>query len=115
MNKREVGTTYEQAAAIYLARMGYVILCLNYRCYCGEIDIIAKDGKTLVFIEVKYRATNKYGDPAQAVTTKKQVKIYKSAQCYLKQNHIADVPCRFDIVAIQGQQIRIIKNAFGGM
>lgn len=115
MNRREIGSNYEQAAALYLKNKGYRILCMNYCCYCGEIDIIAKDGETLVFIEVKYRSTSKFGDPAQAVNVKKQMKIYKSAQCYLKQNHILEVPCRFDIVAIQGQQIRIIKNAFGGI
>jgi putative endonuclease len=115
MNRRQIGSNYEQAAATYLSRQGYQILCMNYRCYCGEIDIIAKEKDTLVFIEVKYRRTSNFGDPAQAVNKKKQWKIYKSAQFYMKEHAIRDVPCRFDIVAIQGEQIRIIKNAFGGM
>ncbi|MEF9941266.1 MAG: YraN family protein, partial [Lachnospiraceae bacterium] len=71
-NKRKVGQTYEQAVGEYLSRYGYEIIRYNYRCPIGEIDIIAKEGKVLVFCEVKYRKTNQMGDPLEAVTRKKQ-------------------------------------------
>ncbi|WP_124066511.1 YraN family protein [Clostridium sp. E02] len=113
MNTREIGSTYESLAASFLKQAGYDILEQNYRDRSGEIDLIANDGKYYVFIEVKYRANGKKGDPAEAVDAKKQFKIRNMARRYLYRHHLEeDTPCRFDVVAILGQDVRLIQNAF---
>lgn len=111
--RRAVGTYYEGQAALYLKQQGYRILEQNFSSRCGEIDLIAKDGDTLVFVEVKYRSSASFGDPAEAVTAKKQEKIRKTARYYLCTHQLSeDTPCRFDVAAILGSQIRLIKHAF---
>ena len=111
-NTRKTGARYEKHAGAYLEAHGYEILQYNYRCKKGEIDIVAKDGEYLVFCEVKYRAGVSGGSPAEAVDLRKQKKISGSAMYYLMENYLTDVPCRFDVVAIQGREITLIKNAF---
>lgn len=119
-NKRQTGAYYEQAAARYLEQLGYEILEYNYRCRSGEIDIIAKDGAYVVFCEVKYRADSRKGDPLEAVDARKQNVIFRCAMYYLAEHHLNDVPCRFDVIGIQGQdgsedaKVTYIKNAFTG-
>jgi len=113
MNKRELGTKYEIVAAKYLQKMGYEILERNFRCRQGEIDIIAHDGQYLVFVEVKYRTDQSKGSAAMAVSHKKQQSISRVAAFYLLKNQLSDdTPCRFDVVAIDGEEIQIYKNAF---
>ncbi len=113
MNKRNVGTKYETIACEYLKAQGYEILERNFRCRQGEIDIIAKDGRYLVFVEVKYRANAVCGYAASAVSRKKQQVISRVAAFYLIKNRLSDtVPCRFDVVAIDDKEIHIYKNAF---
>lgn len=112
-NLRKVGSEFEDMAANYLENNGYVILERNYRDRFGEIDIIAEDGRELVFVEVKYRRNLEKGDPAEAVHYIKQQKIRNTAKRYLYRHHLGeDIPCRFDVVAILGQKIRLIKDAF---
>ena len=74
-NRRQIGTEEEALAAVFLKAQGYEILEQNFRCRLGEIDIIARDGSALVFIEVKYRRNAAYGTPAEAVNLRKQQKI----------------------------------------
>lgn len=113
LNKRKIGTAYELRAAAYLKKNGYRILELNFRCRQGEIDLIARDGTYLVFIEVKYRSSLKDGDPLEAVDRRKQKKIIRVAEYYLCMHpEKADLPCRFDVIGIEGKQIRLIRNAF---
>lgn len=113
MNKRILGTQYEQRAADFLKEQGYFILQKNYRCRLGEIDIIARDRKYLVFVEVKYRRNDKKGYPGQAVTYQKQRTISKVAGEYLmRHSYNMEVLCRFDVVSILGEEITLIKNAF---
>ena len=81
-NRRAIGTEYETLACEYLTRHGYQILCRNFRCRQGEIDIIARDRDYLVFIEVKYRRDEHEGDPAEAVDYRKQKKISRVAEYY---------------------------------
>ena len=116
MNNRERGTTEEQLAADFYEARGYTVLQKNYRRRTGEIDLIVRSPENrLVFCEVKYRKTLKYGDPAEAVTAEKQARIYRTAQWYLKENRIPlDTLMRFDVVSITGNKIRLIENAFGG-
>lgn len=114
MNKHEVGARYEQIAAVYLVDHGYKILERNFRCRSGEIDIIARDKKTVVFVEVKYRASAGYGSPLEAVTRQKQRKIIRVAQWYLHiHGYDMSADCRFDVVAIEGTEVTLIQNAFG--
>ena len=116
INKRTVGSKYEQAAGEFLIKKGYRIIAYNYRCKLGEIDIIALDGDELVFVEVKYRASSRYGSPMEAVDYRKQNKIYMVANYYLMEQHISKyTKVRFDVVGILGKEITLIKNAFGGM
>lgn len=113
MNKRETGTKYETLAAEYLLQNGYHILHKNFRCKQGEVDIIARDGKYLVFIEVKYRSTLRSGHAVSAVSYKKQQTISRVAAFYLLKYKLSDsTPCRFDVVAIDGERIQLYKNAF---
>lgn len=112
MNKREVGTAYEQFAAAYLKELGYEIVEANYRCPVGEIDLVAKDGSYLVFVEVKYRKNLAAGSPFEAVNTKKQQTIRQVARWYLAERHGEDMPVRFDVAGILGEEITIVKDAF---
>lgn len=112
-SKRSVGTAYEEKTAEYLQSRGYFILCRNFRCRQGEIDLIARQGGYLVFIEVKYRKTGGSGRPEEAVTLGKQRAICRTADYYrLCQGLGEETPCRFDVVAILGEEIILYQNAF---
>jgi putative endonuclease len=117
INKRNKGSKFERIAAAYLYKeLNYEILEMNFRCRIGEIDIIAKDGSTLCFIEVKYRKDDSFGMPQEAVDIKKQKKILLVSAYYRTLHNIrSDYQIRFDVVAILGNRIKIIKNAFGGI
>lgn len=115
MNKRSVGASYEGIACDYLKNRGYTILEKNYRNRAGEIDIIAMDGEYICFIEVKYRRDRGCGMPLEAVNFKKQKNIIKVAKYYLMmKGHTEWTPCRFDVVAIEGEDITLLQNAFEG-
>lgn len=112
-NKRITGSRYEALAARYLEEQGLLVLEHNYRSRRGEIDLIAKDGDYLVFVEVKFRRNERLGFPEEAVDPRKQHKISQTAGYYLyRQGYDSDIPCRFDVVAITGNRIRWIKHAF---
>ena len=112
-NRRQIGTEEEALAAEFLEGRGYRIVERNFRCRLGEIDLIARDGSVLVFIEVKYRKTGAYGDPAEAVDARKQARILRTARYYMTRYHISeDTPCRFDVVAVLGSNVRLIRDAF---
>lgn len=113
MDNRERGRRYEVFAARYLCSRGYQILAQNFRCGQGEVDIIAREGKYLVFVEVKYRRNLGTGFPAEAVDGKKQQRIRQAARYYLYRNHYGEeIPCRFDMVSIVGEKISLIQDAF---
>jgi len=113
-NKRSLGSEKERIAADYLKERGYRILEMNFRCRQGEIDLVARDGKYLVFVEVKYRADGRAGAPEEAVNRAKQRTILQVARFYLYRHRFSeDTPCRFDVVGITGEKIRLIKDAFG--
>jgi putative endonuclease len=114
--RRTVGKAGEEAAVQYLLRQGYSILQRNYRCRFGEIDLIARDGGTLAFIEVKTRRSQRFGPAASAVTFEKQHHLIKASQMYMTQMKRAYELCRFDVVAVEmdahGLRIELIKDAF---
>ncbi len=113
-NKREVGSDKENVAAAYLEKKGYFIIQKNYRVRQGEIDIVARDGDTLVFVEVKYRKNLSSGHPLEAITPSKIKQISRTALFYLNQNKISvdNTPIRFDVIGILGEEITHIENAF---
>ena len=113
VNKRALGTEYESLACEYLEKEGLKIIARNYRVRIGEIDIIARDGNELVFIEVKYRKNRDYGGAEYAIPLSKQKVIRKVAEWYMKQNGVnPNAYCRFDAVLIDGENIEHIKNAW---
>jgi len=112
------GAEGEAFAADYLIKNGYRILEQNYRTSLGEIDIIARDGETLVFIEVKARSSARFGAPQLAVDHRKQVKISRVALAYLSRKKGPPGLCRFDVLALRkdrsGFKAELIRNAFDG-
>ncbi|MCI8429111.1 MAG: YraN family protein [Lachnospiraceae bacterium] len=113
MNRRQTGTAYEELAARRLSDQGYEILERNFYCRQGEIDLIARDGGYLVFIEVKYRRDLQSGHPLEAVGTYKQRRIARAAVYYCHSHGISDSQaCRFDVISILGNEIEHVKNAF---
>jgi putative endonuclease len=112
-NTRCTGNEYETQAVAYLENKGYKILDRNYTVRQGEIDIVARDEKYLVFCEVKYRAGNGSGYPEEAVNYRKQRQISKVALYYINHKRIPpDEPIRFDVISISQNEIRHMKNAF---
>jgi putative endonuclease len=113
MNKRTEGTRYERMAEEFLTGQGYRIIDRNFRCRRAEIDLVAREGKYLVFLEVKERSSDALGAAAQAVDRKKQDRICAAARFYLYRFRIDPaMPVRFDVVTIDGGKVRLIRNAF---
>jgi putative endonuclease len=114
--RQELGKQGEELAVEELTRRGYAILERRYRTQYGEIDIVADDRGTLVFVEVKARLTAEFGTAAEAVTPWKQRRLTRMAKFYLTCTHVIDRPCRFDVVAIMldGPEpvIEVFQNAF---
>lgn len=110
---RKQGTIWEKEAKEFLEKKNFEILQENFHSRYGEIDLIAKQGKYLVFVEVKYRSNEKGGHPLEAVDARKQQHICKTAEYYcLCQGYGENVPCRFDVIGILGTKIIHIENAF---
>ncbi len=106
------GTAGEISAVNFLKKKGYKILDVNYKTKFGEIDIIAQDGKIIVFVEVKKRETLAYGRPIEAVNFRKQQKIKRVAEFYLMVKRQTYADCRFDVIEILGDMINHVENAF---
>jgi putative endonuclease len=109
------GAQAEGIAAAFLARHGLKLVEKNYRCRLGEIDLILREGRTLVFVEVRLRRNRDYGGAAASITPHKQGKLLRAARHYLQQLG-GTPPCRFDVVllsALEGIEPEWIRNAFG--
>lgn len=109
------GDEAEQLASEFLQRQHLVLLERNYRCRFGEIDLIMRDGMTLVFVEVRMRTSQIFGGAAASITLSKQTKLLRTARHYLTRLKSMP-PCRFDAVLLSGsnsQELEWIKNAFG--
>jgi putative endonuclease len=115
-NTKETGKKGEEIAVAYLKNKGYRIRERNYRCPFGEIDIIALDGEAVVFVEVKSRKSDDFGDPEAAVDTRKQAKLSRAALNYINEHNLNDRNARFDVVAVsffkEVDRVRLIKDAF---
>lgn len=114
-SKKTVGKKGEEVAAHFLRRQGFEILERNYHYRRGEIDIVARDRKTLVFIEVKTATSDRYGPPEGWVDFRKQQQVAKIATAYLQEHKLTNVDCRFDVIAVDTTKengINHIRNAF---
>jgi putative endonuclease len=112
-----LGRSGEEAAVAYLQKQRFRVLERGFRFGHGEIDIIASDKDTLVFIEVKTRQSLEFGRPEESVTTRKQQQIRRLAEAYLALNNLGDVSCRFDVLSVhytspQGYRIEHVRDAF---
>jgi putative endonuclease len=113
---RQRGRNAEQLAADYLSGRGYEVIERNFECRLGEIDIIAREGKDLVFIEVRSRHSVDALNPVFSVNVRKQKKIAQVAQVYLDRHYRQDPACRFDVVLVTvgpPPEIELIRDAFG--
>jgi putative endonuclease len=115
--RQRLGIVGEELAAAALAARGYAILERRYATERGEIDIIAEDGDTLVFVEVRARATGEFGRAAESVTVAKQRQVTRMAIDYLTRHRITNRPCRFDVVAVDqaltdAPEITVYAGAF---
>lgn len=111
-----LGLIGEDLACQELERLGYAVLARRYRRRGGEIDIIARDGDTLVFVEVKTRDGGRFGTGAEAVTQLKRRRLVGTALDYLARHRAVECPCRFDVVSVhlgeRGPDIEVFQNAF---
>ncbi len=118
LNKQQqLGRKGEKISVDYLKKKGYNIILCNYRCKIGEIDIIARDGKTLVFVEVKTRSSFTFGPPVTSITPRKQRQISRTAEHYLTKKKLFNSEARFDVVSVvipatRAVSIDHIKHAF---
>ena len=106
----------EDLACDELERRGYAVLTRRYRTTHGELDIVARDGDYLVFVEVKARQSGSFGDPEEAVTLQKQQRLVWMATDYLARHHLENVACRFDVVGVNTEtdpaSVVVIADAF---
>jgi len=115
--RRALGCAGEDIACRELRRRGYEILARQFRTRRGEIDIVARDGSTMVFVEVKARAGEEFGGGAAAVTWRKQRRIAQVALEFLARHGTTDVPCRFDVVVVTPgpvPRVEVFTHAFAG-
>lgn len=108
---RLTGGQAEERACRYLKDLGYQIVARNWRCRFGEIDIVAREGDTLVFVEVKARSTGGFGGPEGAVDRRKQGRLVAAARCFISKTG-AELPVRFDVVTFLGGSVRLYRDAF---
>jgi len=115
--RKKLGRRGEKAALHFLKNHGYQILEHSYRCKVGEIDIVAREGTELVFVEVKTRRSLSFGLPVESISRQKRKKLTQLALSYLGHHKLDNIPCRFDVVGVLLEkdkivQIKLVKNAF---
>src|SRR5690606_12891759 len=118
MKQKEIGDFGESLAGRILEQKGYVILERNFQTRYGEVDLVAKEGEVLVFVEVKARRSHNYGSGAEAVTRTKQQRLIRAALHYMFRRGCQNRPCRFDLLELEldkegkPRSYRLLKNAF---
>jgi putative endonuclease len=114
--RQTLGRIGEDLACAELEKRGYAILERRYRRRGGELDIVARDGRTVVFVEVKTRDGRDFGEAAEAVTARKQRRMTRVALDYLTRHHLTECACRFDVVSIHVENelpvVELFRNAF---
>jgi putative endonuclease len=115
-HRQSFGRRGEDLACAELEKRGYVIVDRRFRTRCGELDIVARDGAVLVFVEVKARSGGNFGTPFESVTWKKRQRLSQMAISYLCRKRLAGIACRFDVVSIVerqgGQTVELVRGAF---
>jgi len=106
------GSHAEERAAQALLRAGYRIVERNFRCRLGELDLVARDGDTLVFVEVRSRSSASRGRGSEQVTVRKQLQVTRVAEAYLALRRPEAASCRFDVVGITDDEIEIVRDAW---
>lgn len=106
------GQAAEARALAYLQQQGMQLVERNFSCRCGEIDLIMREQQTLVFVEVRQRTSTRFGGAAASVTAVKQARLWRTAEYYL-QRYAAPPGCRFDLIAIQGDELNWIRHIIG--
>ncbi len=101
MRNRRIGQQGEALACRHLRSLGYSILDTNWRSAEGEIDVVARDGETIVFVEVKARTTRRFGLPEEAITRRKRARLRSAAFAYLEAHDLQDAPWRIDVLAVE--------------
>ena len=112
--RKKIGDQGEKIAEKFLKKQGMKFLTRQFKTSTGEIDLIMQDRSEIVFVEVKYRKNEDYGNGLYSITKSKQRKLIKTAAIYLKSKRIKDIPYRFDIISIIGDKIEYIENAIWG-
>jgi len=110
--KRHAGSGGEDAACAWLERRGYRILARNWRCRSGEVDVVARQGSTTVFVEVKERRTPSHGSGLDALTWGKRQRMIRAARLYAAARGLSETDLRFDVVSVDGREIRHEPGAF---
>ena len=107
------GQSAEQQALSYLQQQGLTLVCSNFRCKMGELDLVMKDGTALVIVEVRFRQSEQFGGALASITRQKQARIVAATQHYVIINKLSNASIRFDVVAVSGDnRLNWIKNAF---
>lgn len=107
--KQVAGDAGEDQALLYLQQHGLVLVERNFRCKGGELDLIMRDQQALVFVEVRKRASSRFGGAAASITASKQARLIIAAQVFL-QRYATPPACRFDVVAIEGHRLEWLRN-----
>src|SRR5688500_18295253 len=110
--RRLLGGSGEERAAAYLERQGLAVLDRGFSCALGELDIVAREGETIVFVEVKTRSSESFGPAELAVGPRKQARMARAALLWLRARRLAGPPLRFDVVCLQGGELRHVRDAF---
>lgn len=113
-SKKEIGDKGEELAVRRLKRLGYRVIDRNFSVHnIGEIDVVARDGEYLCFVEVRFRSRRDFGTPAQTVNAEKQRRIIRAARIYMQNNGLLNALTRFDVAEVYGDgRVEIIKDAF---
>ena len=116
-DKQARGQEAEQRALEYLNARGLELVERNYRCRCGEIDLVMRDGEWLVFVEVRFRRHRGFGGAAASVDGRKQRRLVRAAEHFLQRHRLTEKPCRLDVVAIGpgDNAIEWLQNAISKM
>jgi putative endonuclease len=115
-HRQSFGKRGEDLACEELKRRGYLIVDRRFRTRCGELDIVARDGPVLVFVEVKARSSSSFGSPSESITWKKRRRLCAMAESYMFLKRLSDAACRFDVVSIlengSGHTVELMRGAF---
>lgn len=109
---QRLGSRAEALVAEHLVALGWRVLERNWRCRWGELDIVAEEGRSLVFVEVKARSSRRRGAPEEAVDARRQARLARAAGAYLAAHGFLERPCRFDVAAVEDGAVRLLRAAF---